>query len=48
MQLDPLLLWSLGELLLISLVTATVLGVRGVLGRRRDRAAARTLIARIK
>ncbi len=35
MQLDPLLLWFLGELLLVSLVSATVLGVRGVLGRRR-------------
>ena len=48
MQLDPLLLWFLGELLLVSLVSATVLGVRGVLGRRRDRAAARSLIEQIK
>ncbi|HEB95087.1 MAG TPA: hypothetical protein ENI96_01490 [Sedimenticola thiotaurini] len=48
MQLDPLILWSLGELLLISLVAAVVLALRAFLQRRRDRSAAMALVGQIR
>jgi len=48
MQLDPVVLWSLGELLLISLFAVLALILRGMLHRRRDHAAARSLIQHIK
>jgi len=48
MQLNPVLLWSLGELLLISLIAVLALILRGILRRRRDRVAAQSLIQQIK
>ena len=48
MRLDPLVLWSLAELLLISLVAAVVLALRAFLQRRRDRSAALALVGQIR
>lgn len=48
MQLDPLVAWSLGELLLISLISVIVLLLRGVWRNRQDRSAAQALIGQIR